>query len=72
MSWLFTLAQQLEGYVNVRASMMDDAESLAPYIETCTNEKLSWATTGAVHSFPTFPGPDEFPALLAEFAERPA
>jgi hypothetical protein len=50
--------------------MMDDARSFSPFIETYTDEKLPWATTPAVHSFKRFPSPDNFPALLSEFAKR--
>jgi hypothetical protein len=59
----------MDGFVNVRATMEEDAQSFRPFIETCTDEMLPWATTPAVHSFPKFPSPDVFPALLAEFAE---
>lgn len=68
MSWLFTRPEGLDGFVNIRATMIDDGQSHEPFIETCTNEKLQWARTPAVHSFPQFPSPDEFPGLLAEYA----
>jgi hypothetical protein len=69
-SWLFTRPEGMDDFVNVRATMMDDAQSFSPFIETYTDEKLPWATTPAVHSFKKFPAPEDFPALLAEFAER--
>jgi hypothetical protein len=50
--------------------MMDDAQSFSPFIETYTDEKLPWATTPVAHSFKKFPAPEDFPALLSEFAER--
>jgi hypothetical protein len=70
MSWLFTRPEGMDEFVNVRATMMDDCRAFAPFIETFTDEKLPWATTHAVHSFKQFPSPEQYPTLLAEFAER--
>jgi hypothetical protein len=56
--------------VNVRATMMDDAQSFTPFIETYTDEKLPWVTTPAVHGFAKFPSEEDYPALLSEFARR--
>jgi hypothetical protein len=70
MSWLFTRPQGMDELVNIRATMMDDVQSFNPFIETYTDEKLSWAKTSAVHSFRKFPDPESFPALLSEFAKQ--
>ncbi len=70
MSWLFTRLETMPEFVRVRATMMDDAQSFSPFIESYTDEKLPWATTPAVHSFAKFPSPDNFSALLSEFAKR--
>lgn len=67
MSWLFTTAEQMP-FVNVRPTMLDDPEGFAPFIETQTAEKLSWATTPARHSFEGFPPESAFGPLLAEYA----
>ncbi|MBW4463331.1 MAG: GFA family protein [Nodosilinea sp. WJT8-NPBG4] len=69
MSWLFTRPEGLDDFVNIRTSLMDDAQSFSPFIETYTDEKLPWATTPATYSFSTFPPPEQFPTLLAEFAK---
>ncbi|MBD2233887.1 GFA family protein [Phormidium tenue FACHB-1052] len=69
MSWLFTRPEGLDDFVNIRASLMEDAQSFSPFIETYTDEKLPWATTPATYSFSKFPPPEQFPALLAEFAK---
>ena len=68
MSWLFSHPQGLDGFVNVRATMLSDAASLRPFIETWLDEKLPWASTAAKHGFAQFPAPEDLPALLAEFA----
>lgn len=69
MSWLFTRPEGMDEFVNVRASLLDDVQSYRPFIETCTDEKLPWASTPAAHSFARFPSTEDFPALLAGFAE---
>jgi hypothetical protein len=69
-SWLFTRMPGLDWLVNVRATMLDDPSWFAPFIETYTREKLPWAVTPAVHSFPDLPAMDAFPGLIAEYAAR--
>ncbi|MEN3792635.1 GFA family protein [Fulvimarina sp. MAC3] len=68
-SWLFTYVEQIHGFVNVRATMLEDAPTYAPFIETYTSEMLPWAKTPALHSFERFPPPDRLPALMAEYAQ---
>lgn len=70
MSWLFTRPEGLDWLVNVRATMLDDAHSFEPFIETFTSEKLPWATTPAAHRFATFPQAEEYGPLVDEFAKR--
>lgn len=70
MSWLFTHPEGMDEFINIRSTLMDDAQSFSPFIETYTDEKLPWAATPAVHSFKKFPSPENFPALLSEFAKQ--
>ncbi len=70
MSWLFTRPEGAEAFVNVRATMMEDAQSFSPFVEAYTDEMLPWATTAATHSFKKFPSADEFPNLIAAFAQQ--
>ncbi|EIM29721.1 GFA family protein [Microvirga lotononidis] len=72
MSWLFTRPDGMDEFVNVRTTMLDEAASLAPFIETWTREKLPWAVTPAIHSFESLPSIEQYPALVAEFTERRA
>ncbi len=73
MSWMFTRAEGFDWFVNLRATMLDDATSwFTPYIETWTSEKLPWATTPAVHSFEKVPDFEEFERLAEEYAQRAA
>ena len=71
MSWMFTRPPGMDDMVNVRSTLLDDARTYRPFIETYTSERLPWTRTPAVHSFERFPVPEQFPALLAEFASRP-
>jgi hypothetical protein len=70
MSWIFTRAEGLDWFVNVRATMLDDAAWFAPFIETYTSEKLAWAATPAVESFPRFPDEADYPRLIEAFRMR--
>lgn len=70
MSWMFTRPEGLDFFVNLRVTMLDDASWFTPFIETCTVEKLPWATTPAIHSFERFPPPQAYAGLLEEYASR--
>jgi len=66
-SWVFTKPRADLGFVNVRATLLDDAGWFAPWMETQTDEKLPWASTGAARSFGRFPEMDQFQGLIAEY-----
>lgn len=70
MSWLFTRPEGLDDFVNVRATMLDNAGDFVPFVETCTSEKLPFVVTGATFSYPGIPEGSEFPRLIAAFAQR--
>ena len=72
MTWMFTRPRGMGGFVNLRPTMLDDHAWFVPYIESCTAEKLPWATTPAVHSFTRFPDPADYGSLIAEYAEKGA
>jgi hypothetical protein len=69
-SWMFTRLgfPGMDGFVNVRPTMFDDCAWFAPFIETMTREKFSWATTPARHSFEGFPPMEDFAKLIEEYA----
>jgi len=68
MSWMFTTAEEMP-FFNVRTTMLDDPSGFEPFLETWTAEKLAWAATPAIHSFPTVPSMDDYPRLLAEYID---
>jgi hypothetical protein len=70
MSWLFTRPEGLDEFVNVRATMLDNARDFTPFIEAYTSEALPWARTPAVHSFEKFPPMERYAGLVEEFAQR--
>ncbi len=67
-SWVFTRLPPELGFVNVRATMLDDVGWFAPFVETYRSEAFPWAATSATHSYDAFPEMAEYPKLLAEFA----
>ncbi|WP_404335939.1 GFA family protein [Sphingomonas sp. MMS12-HWE2-04] len=70
MSWLFTRPEGIDAFVNVRTTLLDVPPGEPPFLETCTAELLPWAQTGATHSFESYPPPDAFGPLVAEFTAR--
>jgi len=68
LSWMFTRPDGLD-FVNVRSSLLDDPRWVTPFIETYTSEKLSWATTPAVHKYEAFPPREAYGSLIEEFAK---
>ncbi len=69
-SWMFTRAEGMDWFVNLRPTMLDDPSGFTPFIESMTSEKLPWASTPAVHSFEKFPAFEDYERLTAEFAAQ--
>ncbi|MEN3749173.1 GFA family protein [Sphingomonas sp. HF-S3] len=68
-SWVFTRIVPEPGFINVRATLLDDPSGYAPFIETYRSEALPWAATSAVHSFETFPEMPDYAGLIRDFAD---
>ena len=69
---MFTRAEGLDFFVNLRASMLDDHRWFAPFVETFTAEKLPWVLTGAPHSYAGQPAMEEYQALIEDYRARGA
>ena len=69
MSWLFTVPERLEGLVNVRSPMFEKAAEHRAYLEMFRGEALPGAVSGAPRSYDTFPQENEYPQLMASYAE---
>ena len=70
-NWLFTRPQGMP-FVNFRPTMLEDASWVEPYAESCVEDRLSGAITGATHSFTGFPPPEKYPELIAGYAREGA
>lgn len=70
MSWLFTRPEGPDQFVLVRPTMLDDPILSTPFVETCTREKLGWATTPAIRSFEGFPPVDAYEDLVRDYAAQ--
>ncbi|MCW6507666.1 GFA family protein [Lichenifustis flavocetrariae] len=66
-SWLFTRMPGMDGFVNVRSTLIDDLSWTTPFVETCTKDKLDWVTTPAVHRFEAFPAMDDWQSLTQAY-----
>lgn len=66
-SWVCTKIP-LMGFVNVRATMLDDTTWFVPFVESYTSEALPWAVIGAAHTYAEFPPADAYQMLLGDFA----
>ena len=67
MSWIFTKAEGLDWFVNLRPTLLDEPRWHVPFIETYTSEKVPWATTPALHSYPAFPTFEEYGELTQAY-----
>ena len=67
-SWLFTIPDGLEDFVNVRSSLFDDAVAHRPYADMWLGQGLGWSDSGAERRFETEPGEEEFGDLIAGYA----
>ena len=69
MSWLFTVPEGLDQFVNVRSSMFDDAADHRPFADMWLSEALPGSASGAPKRLETVPGEEEFGALVGEYAQ---
>ena len=68
MSWLFTVPEGMEAFVNVRSSLFDDAGEHRPFMETWKSEGLDFAQTGSPRSYESVPQDSEFDELIQAYA----
>lgn len=67
MTWLFTRPPEVDEFVGVRSSLLENSHHYRPFIETWAQKKLPWVSTGALLSYDAFPEPQDYPALMAQF-----
>jgi len=71
-SWIYTTAEGMDWFVNLRPTTLDEHGWFEPYLEVWTSQALPWARTGAPRSYDEQPGFEEYEALIAEYAEKGA
>lgn len=69
-SWVYTEGERLQGFVNFRSTMLEDARWVSPYIESYTAEKLPGVVSGAKKSFEGFPPSDQYGPLMEAYARE--
>jgi len=67
-SWVFTRVDPAMGFINVRATLLDDPRAFSPYVEMQAADKLSWVHTQVERRYDRFPQLDEYPELIAGYA----
>ena len=75
LSWVFTRPMQLASVVNIRSTMLDETGDVAPFIETCTGEKLQFVDLPVHRSYDVFPEAEDIGPLIEAFSQwggRPA
>jgi hypothetical protein len=70
MSWMFTRPEGADQFINVRATLLDDASWVAPFIETWTQTRLPGAVTNAAFSYEAFPPIEDYMKLMDEYAKH--
>ena len=65
-SWVFTRLKAMP-FVNVRATMLDEAGWFEPFLETYTSTALPWAVADAPHSFPEFPADTDYESMMVDY-----
>ncbi|MEO0982870.1 MAG: GFA family protein [Pseudomonadota bacterium] len=69
--WVFTRPAGMD-FVNFRPTLLEDASWVRPFVDIAAAEKLPGVESGAEMSFDGFPGPEDFPPIMAAFSERGA
>ena len=68
---IFTRIKGADTRVNLRVSVLDDLTWFEPFVELMTEEKLSWSSVPAVHSFAQVPETiEELEALMEDYSKR--
>lgn len=69
LSFIFSRIGGADQRINLRTSVLDNAGSLAPFVELMTDEKVPWVDVPAVHSFPQYPASlKELQDLMDEYS----
>ena len=67
-SWMFTKPSSMPGFVNLRATMLDDHAWVRPFVDFHRREGFAWAETGAKYSFAGRVDDGEVQKAVAQYA----
>jgi hypothetical protein len=67
-SWLFNSIPGVRDLVCFRATLLDDASWVVPFVDAWTEEKLPGVVSGAQRSFERSPPEAQFGGIMADFA----
>jgi hypothetical protein len=70
-NWLFSRPQG-KPFVNFRPTMLEDASWVRPYVESCIEDRLPGAVSGAQYAYEGFPPPADYAMLMEGFAREGA
>lgn len=70
-NWLFSRPQG-RPFVNFRPAMLEDSSWVQPYVESCIEDRLPGAVSGATHSYQGFPPPSDYTSLMEGYAREGA
>ena len=68
-SWIYTVPDGMDEFVNVRSALLDDFTGHAPFAEFYLDEGLPYMSSGAAHSFAMAPDTAGFTQLMQDFAK---
>ena len=68
LSWLFTEADAIGPFVNVRSTLIDDPAGHRPFVDVYLAEGMPWVQSGAERGYETMPEESEFEGLTAAYA----
>jgi hypothetical protein len=69
MSWLFTVPEGFDAFVNIRSPMLDDVAGHRPFVDMWRSEGPEWGESGAERRFDKIPEEHEFAELTAAYGE---
>ena len=68
-TWLYTVPEGMDAFVNVRSAMFESAAEHRPFVDTYRSEGLAWASSGAPKSYEAVPADEEFGDLIGAYAQ---
>jgi hypothetical protein len=68
-TWLFTYPGGSDAFVNVRSTLLEDAERHPPFLDINRAEALPFGSSGAVEAHDTVPQDSAWPEVMRRYAQ---